>query len=370
MKDIDRESARQLGILIAFNADSGLNEELCESLMSLLEQYKAWVKSLSRGPRFGLMLVEWSVTLSIGIGFIFGWYSWKMSRPVAVPDSLSRRISTEYCVIHTDLGEERAIHYARFFDGFFDYFSERYFPLEQKRPLIVLLFNDASRYEAFSRQHGAPDTPFGYYMGLRRNVIVVNLQRGLGTVAHELVHHFLAVGQMNHHADWINEGIPTFFEKFVGCIDSEGDLQITFGYFSNWRFPIAKSLIGQYTLADLFQTDNQNMARSFMLFLHRRGSMTTFVRALHEKGRRAAPEAILEDICNMPLRTIEQKWKRWVANQPIDENVRFVERAFVMDVAELSVWWAAYKGRLAWDAKQELYVVRPNTSNPQFVPFN
>ena len=227
-----------------------------------------------------------------------------------MPDILSHQVDTKYCVIHTDLPEERANHYASFFDGFFNYFSEQYFPLEQKKPLTVLLFNDANSYQAFSQQIGASDTRYGYYMGLRKNVIVVNLQSGVGTATHELVHHFLAVGQLNHHADWINEGIPSFFEKFIGCIDDAGDLQVTFGYFSNWRFPIAKSLIGRFTLADLFQTDNQSIARSFMLFLHRRGYMKTFVRALYEKGDHAGPDAILEDVCNMPLGTIEQEWKK------------------------------------------------------------
>lgn len=338
--------------------------------MSLLEPYRTWVKSLSLGPRIGLMLMEWTLALAIGIGVLLAWYWWDASRPVTVPRILSRRVNTRYCVIHTDLPPARATHYARFFDGFFDYFSERYFPLKQKRPLTVLLFNDASRYEAFGRENGGPDTPFGYYMGLRKNVIVVNLQRGLGTVTHELVHHFLAVGQVNHHADWINEGIPTFFEKFVGCIDDAGDLQITFGYFSNWRFPIAKSLINEFTLAKLFQTDDQSIARSFMLFLHRRGHMKTFVRALYEEGRHADAQAILQDTCGIPLGSIERAWKQWVVKQPIDEDVRFVERAFVMNVAELSVWWEANKSRLAWNRKQERYIVRPNTSSPQHVPFN
>ena len=94
------------------------------------------------------------------------------------------------------------------------------------------------------------------------------------------------------------------------------------------------------------------------------------MRALYEKGNHADPEAILQDVCHMPLATLEQEWKQWVANQPIDENVTFVPRAFVMTVAELSVWWEAHKERLMWDPKQERYIVRPNTSNPYDIPIN
>ena len=34
------------------------------------------------------------------------------------------------------------------------------------------------------------------------------------------------------------------------------------------------------------------------------------------------------------------------------------------------VWWETHKARLMWDPKQELYVVRPNTANPQYIPIN
>ena len=64
------------------------------------------------------------------------------------------------------------------------------------------------------------------------------------------------------------------------------------------------------------------------------------------------------------------KWKQWVANQPIDENVNFVQKAFVMNVAELSAWREADEKRLTWDSKQERYIVRPNTSNPYYIPMN
>jgi hypothetical protein len=336
--------------------------------MSRWKQYKDWVNSLSRGRKVAFMLAMWCVAAVIGVCIPLGYFSWRDSRPVQIPEILSRRLATEYLIIHTDLPQAEAKHYASFFDGFYRHFSKRYFQLQQSRKLNMLLFNEPKHYEEFGIRNKSSGTPFGYYMGPQKNAIVVNLQRGLGTVTHELVHHFLAVGQIDHHADWINEGIPTFFEKFMGHVDDKGDLHISFGYFSDWRFPLTQANIENLRLEDLFQTEDQCIARSFMLFLHRRGHLQKFVREIHKQGKSARLEAILVSICQMPLQAIEQEWKQWVANQPIDENVKLVPAAFVKNETQWAAWWKKNMQRLVWDDTLGIYVVRPETNGQQNVP--
>jgi hypothetical protein len=175
------------------------------------------------------------------------------------------------------------------------------------------------------------------------------------TAAHELVHHFLTVGEIHRHPDWVNEGIPEFFEKFMGYIAGDGQLHISFWYFSNWRFPAAKAKIGEYTLPKLFQQFEPSLAGSFILFLHRQGCLRKFVHELQAGGKDAKPEEILAAVYGQPLGVIEREWKAWVAGQAIDADVNLVPLAFVKTEPEWQAWLRENKDRLVWDEKLARY---------------
>ena len=271
-------------------------------------------------------------------------------------DTLTRQIEARDFVIHTDLSEAQAKHYAAVFEGFYNYFGTNYFPVVQRKKLVMLLFSKTADYEAFHAP-GKPPSPFGYYQPAR-NTLVVNVERGLGTAMHELVHHFQTVGGMDHHPDWINEGIPMFFEKFMGYVANDSTLHISVGYFSNWRFPIAKEKIGAYTLSRLIEEGEPCLASSFMLFLHKKGHLRRFVQQLQAKGKEAKPEEILVGVYGQPIATIEREWKEWIAGQPIDGNVNLVPLSFVRTEPEWDAWWQANKDRLMWDEAQGIYRVR------------
>lgn len=276
-------------------------------------------------------------------------------------NTLSRRVETDRAVIHTDLPEAQARHYANFFDGFYAYFSTNYFPVVQPRKLEILLFAKDEDYKAFDA-FGPPRSPFGYYTP-GKNTLVVNVERGLGTATHELVHHFLLLGGIDlmladRRESWINEGIPEFFEKFMGYVADDGTLHISFGYFSNWRFPAAREKIADCTLPKLFTEFDPNLSSAFMLFLHRKGVMQKFVRELQAKGKDAEPEKLLVALYGHPLPVIEREWKAWVAGQAIDGNVNLVPSAFVKTESEWRTWQQENKDRLTWDKARQIYVVR------------
>lgn len=272
-----------------------------------------------------------------------------------IRDRLSRQIEANGFVIHTDLSDAQARHYAAVFEGFYKYFATNYFPVAQRKKLDMLLFSKTADYEAFHAPE-KPLSPFGYYQP-GRNTLVVNVEKGLGTAMHELVHHFLTVGGMDHHPGWVNEGIPMFFEKFMGYVADDGVLHISFGYFSNWRFPVAKEKSQQYTLQRMMAEGEPCLASSFMLFLHRKGHMRRFVRQLQIKGKNANPEEMLVGIYGQPMGTIEREWKAWIDSQPIDANVNLVPLAFVKTESEWRTWWQENKDRLVWDEALEVYRV-------------
>jgi hypothetical protein len=282
-------------------------------------------------------------------------------------NTLSRRIETDRAIIHTDLPEALARHYANVFEGFYAYFATNYFPIVQRQKLEILLFAKDRDYKAFHAS-GKPPSPFGFYTP-GKNTLVVNVERGLGTAAHELVHHFLLLGGIDlmpadRRESWVNEGIPEFFEKFMGYVADDGTLHISFGYFSNWRFPDAQAKIATCTLPKLFQEFDPNLSSAFMLFLHRKGVMRKFVRELHAKGKDAKPEELLVALYGQPLAVIEREWKAWVAGQPLDEDVNLVPAAFVKTESEWRAWWERNQDRLVWDEKQERYRVRVSKPVP------
>jgi len=329
--------------------------------MTLWIRYKTWVDSLTKGRKLTLMFGVWIAAAAIMLVYV----RWDETRPVPVPEALSYRLETEHLIIHTDLPEPEAKHYATFFEGFYGHFSAEYFRLDQEDRLVMLLFGDPDTYAHFCTEIGFTDSPFGFYMGSKKNTIVVNLRKGLGTAAHELVHHFLSLGGIDHHPDWINEGIPTFFEKFMGHIDDRGQLHVSFGYYSNWRFPITKAFIDDLSLADLFITDDQCIARSFTLFLHEQGKLKSFVKQLHQAGTDAVPATVVEEVLGRPLAEIEKEWKDWVNNQPIDAQVDLVPASFIKTQDEWNAWWEDNRKRITWEESRGIYVVKEEYRSQQ-----
>ena len=272
---------------------------------------------------------------------------------------LTNERQTEHFHIYSDLDGESLDYYEQFFEGFFEYFNSEYFEIGQKRPLKVYLFKDSKSYTPYARSVGT-NSGYGFYMGPRENIIVVNRDSGLGTATHELVHHFIATSFSRRPAEWVNEGIATFFEKFIGQLDSEGKLTISFGYFSNWRFPITKGNANILNLRALVTAGepDQCAARSLMLFLHKKGLFKSFVRQISRRRDDRSGSATLAEVYGKSIAEIEREWKEWIRSQPIDENVKLVEAAFVKTESQWQAWWGANKYRLYWSEEEQIYRVK------------
>ncbi len=276
------------------------------------------------------------------------------------PDVLSRRGQTEHFRIHTDVDDAQLEYYKNFFEGFFDYVNAEYFEIGQNRRLKVYLFGSEKSYRPFAQSARSGYTPYGFYMGPWANIIVVNADSGLGTTTHELVHHFIATSFAADPPKWVDEGIATFFEKFIGYLDEQGKLNISFGYFSNWRFPQTKkrarflSIEGLVTLEE----PDQSAARSLMLFLHRQGLFKKFVHEMSVAADDPTGVVTLEKVCGKDVSQIERDWKEWVMAQPIDGNVNLVPQAFVLPVEHWKTWCEKNSSRLYWSETEQMYRVR------------
>ncbi len=272
---------------------------------------------------------------------------------------LTNQRQTEHFHIYSNFDWASLNYYEHFFEGFFEYFNREYFEIGQKRPLKVYLFKDTDSYKPYARSVGS-NTPYGFYMGPQENIIVVNHDSGLGTATHELVHHFIATSFARRPAKWVEEGITTFFEKFIGHIDNEGKLTISFGYFSNWRFPLTKIIVDRLDLREMIRAKRpeQCVARSFMLFLHKKGLFKDFVRQISAVRGDKDGTATLQKVCGQSITEIERDWKKWIKSQPIDEDVLLVSSAFVLSESQWQVWWRENKGKLYWSEQEQIYRVR------------
>jgi hypothetical protein len=269
-------------------------------------------------------------------------------------DPKNRRLTPHY-VIYTDLTIPDLRHTQQFFDRFFEWFERKYFRVDQRDLLTMYLFKDEEGYDVYRRRTGGPDTMYGYTLS-GNNLIVVNAASGLGTATHELVHHFLMT-RLPAPSSFVNEGFAAFFEKFMGHIDADGKLHISVGYFSNWRFPQVKN--ADLDLKALIESRNadQSQARSFMLYLHRRGKLRDFI--VDVKGDVVAS---LEKSTGSKLTDLEAGWKKWVADQPIDENVNLIPASFIKTQDEWNAWWNANETRVHWNEKEERYEVKSEAS--------
>ena len=280
------------------------------------------------------------------------------------PKVLSSQLRTKHFHIYTDLDPASLDYYKQVMEGFFEYFDKNYFQIRQRRPLLVYLFKDATSYKPYVKGLREQYTPYGFYAGLKANVIVVNRASGLGTMTHELVHHFIATSFAKRPPGWANEGIAAFFEKFIGHLDQHGKLTISFGYFSNWRFPITKKNLDKLSLKVLIRSENadQCAARSLMLFLHKKGLFDDFVNRLRVQTRDPTAAISLQRVYRKPLPAIEREWKSWIKSQPLDADVDLVKWAFIKTDQEWKEWWAENKEKLYWSDAEQIYRVRQNTS--------
>lgn len=277
------------------------------------------------------------------------------------PASLPYTVTTQHFVIHTDLDAEARDFHARLFEAFRAAYTARFHELPETATLPIYLFQGNEAFAAFGRELGASANTSGFFAVLTNGapILVVDLSTGLGTAMHELVHAFVHFGFPRQPPLWFHEGLAAYHEKFLGSLD-DTRLDISFGYFSNWRFPLVKAQVDTLTLAGLDDParDPTSAARDLMLFLDRRGLFVPLVRAMRtaiddESGMRTLAQVAGD------LETLEREWKDWIRAQPLDEEVFLVPKATVLPASQWSEWLASRGKRLAWRADLQRYVPAP-----------
>jgi len=189
---------------------------------------------------------------------------------------------------------------------------------EPVEPLKVYLFRGARSYERYCREvlKEEPTTPFGFYRSVDR-ALVMNIDTGTGTLAHELVHP-LAAADFPGIPAWLNEGFASLYEQSTTRDDG------TIWGLVNWRLPRLQKGLANVDLAALMKTTsaefygadsglNYAAARYLCLYLQERGLLPGFYRAFRdtfETDRSGIRQ--LEKVAGRPLTDLEPDWKAWV----------------------------------------------------------
>lgn len=287
------------------------------------------------------------------------------------PDSLSNHRASRHFDISTDMDQSMAESYILFMEEFRSYFENNYFKIKSTKRLEVYLFKDEQSYQPYARSVLGDYTPYGFYEGRRVNRIVINNMSGLGTVSHELVHYFIDAGFETDPPAWVDEGIATFFEKFIGYYDERNKLHLTVGYFSNWRFPKTKSSVKTLNLQKLLASPSpeQSQLRSFSLFLHKRGVFKECVRQWQKETRPDGWIKVVETAYGKPIVQIGEEWKEWIESQAIDGDVLLVPFAFVKGYQQWQEWLEFYKDKVYWSENEGVYRAR-KTSDATATDYN
>ena len=106
--------------------------------------------------------------------------------------------------------------------------KQQYFKQDPRKIVDIWLFKDKQSYEENCELIVGykPNTPFGFYAA-NKNVILMNISTGGGTLVHEIVHPFIE-SNFPDCPSWFNEGLASLYEQ---CKDNHGQI---WGL-TNWR---------------------------------------------------------------------------------------------------------------------------------------
>ena len=281
-----------------------------------------------------------------------------------LPASMRQPVVSARFLLHTDFPPDVAEHHRRVLEGMWTWFEKHWVEVpRQAEPLRVLLFSDPQQMNAWNTSHGWEPASGRYiHSGNAGDLLIVDLDTGLGTAFHELVHYFMRCACRHARTPFVEEGVATFFEKFLGHIDDDGTLDLTVGYFHPSRFMQLLPKYEKLHVHELWAVEDAapdyEVGRSFMLFLHRHNHLLPFVKALRTAEGNGGRE--LETITGRTLEQLDADWHSWVRAQPFvaGGDVFLVERAMIMRSVEWEQWLRENAKRLQFDEQLGIWRVR------------
>ena len=220
-------------------------------------------------------------------------------------------------VLYTDMRvEPDDSDLVQFINDFRRAISIQLFPLPNQRCEAEVHFvRDRATYEGIARRFRA-NTQFGFYLPrwIGRPLIVIRGDSGMGTITHEMMHHYMRCTFQKVLPLWIEEGMATITEKFVALQEDDGHLNFSWGYRSPWRQKEIDETLNSVVLASVLrQGKPQSVLQSFFLFLRDRGQIDPLLQQLRIQEKNGMQT--LEVITQETVADLEQQWRNWLDQQ-------------------------------------------------------
>ncbi|MFN0054678.1 MAG: hypothetical protein ACKV0T_21100 [Planctomycetales bacterium] len=189
---------------------------------------------------------------------------------------------------------------------------------------IIALSNEATFREVARTLDGYETSAYAGYTQRGAMRIVVNLETGTGTLAHELAH-VLAVFDFPGMPEWFDEGLAALHEESQFSAD-----RLTLEGTSNWRCQLLRDALrsGEIpSLADVLQSRsirgdserlNYAVVRSVCLYLQERGVLSHYYRKLRAAAAtdRTGVATLCELLGATSLEQVDEEFQSWIGGGP------------------------------------------------------
>lgn len=229
----------------------------------------------------------------------------------------------------------------------------------------VHLFREDKNYYAATNYFGL-NTDYGFLVRplVRRPLIIVREESGLGTLTHQMMYHYLGCSYPQGIPGWAAQGAASFVEKFL-ALEDEGNLEFSWGYRSNWRDPQLRQRLNTIDLETALRNNqDQSLFRSLFLFLHHQHQLVPLLNRLH--GAKGDGITQLETLWGTSLAEIEEQWQQWIAKEAL--RLPMVESSFMSWGEQAAVVKKYLRKYWIWDSDKEMWLKQSLTS-PETIPY-
>lgn len=230
----------------------------------------------------------------------------------------------------------------------------------------VYLLRRESNYNAILQTFHA-STPFGFFTTVPgQPTLFVRDGSGLGTLTHEMIHHFLYCTFPSTLPTWVDEGVATLMEKFI-AIEFNGKLAFSWGYRSNWRDPEVRNVImGMVNLTAALEAGrDQSLFNALFLMLYHQNRLEPLLTQFQTKSDETGIPTLMATL-NLSMVEIQQQLQKWIQTEAL--AVPMLERSFVVWANEtmpvnqyLSQNWQWHPEKQMWlSPKPDLWATIPS----------
>lgn len=229
----------------------------------------------------------------------------------------------------------------------------------------VHFFRKDKNYYAAANYFGL-NTDYGFVVRplVRRPLVIMREDSGLGTLTHQMMYHYLGCSYPEGIPGWAAQGAASFVEKFL-ALEEDGYVHFSWGYRSNWRDVELRQRLNNIDLKTaLIKRRDQSFYRSLFLFLHHQQKLVPLLNRLH--GAKNDGILQLETLLGKPIADIEKDWRQWMNTEAL--NLPMVQASFMSSPQETDLIKPYLRKYWTWDFKKEMWL-KENINSPDVIPY-